>query len=293
MKTNLDCVYCIIKKADERYGAYENDPDKKLSFMRHVFQMIGTSSEDVTAPYLSKCVNDLLKKEFGAVDGYESLKSQYNKIMLVKENTMEQAIDASVDPLLSALQLAMVGNLIDFAAMDTVSPGKLDELIRAFGNQKVGRTEYDHFCKDLRTNDRMVYLLDNAGEIVCDTLLIKTIRKLYPHIHVTAVVRGQPVFNDVTLRDARETGLTEIVEVIDNGTDIPGTDLKRIGEAAGNAIKNAGVILSKGQGNFETLHGCGKNIYYIFLCKCALFIRRFGVPPLSGLFVNENRLMFA
>ena len=291
MKTNLDCVYCIIKKADERYGASEGDPARKLSFMKQVFQLIGTSSEDVTAPYLSKCVNDLLKKEFGFGDDYSDLKSQYNRIMLNKENTMEQTINASGDSLLSALQFAMVGNLIDFAAMDTVSPEKLNGLIRASGSQKVGQAEYVHFCKDLRTNDRMVYLLDNAGEIVCDKLLIKTIRKLYPHVQITAVVRGQPVFNDVTLQDAKEAGLSEIVDVINNGTDIPGTDLKRIGEAAENAIKNAGVILSKGQGNFETLYGCEKNIYYILLCKCDLFVRRFGVPQLSGLFVNENRLM--
>ena len=291
MKTNLDCVYCIIKKADERYGASEGDPARKLSFMKRVFQLIGTSSEDVTAPYLSKCVNDLLKKEFGSGDDYSDIKSRYNQIMLNKESAIERAIGASGNSLLSALQFAMVGNLIDFAALDTVRPEKLDELIRASGSQKVGQVEYVHFCKDLQTNDRMVYLLDNAGEIVCDKLLIKTIRKLYPHVQVTAVVRRQPVFNDVTLRDAEEVGLSEIVDVIDNGTDIPGTDLDRIDTAAGNAIKNAGIILSKGQGNFETLCGCGKNIYYIFLCKCDLFVRRFGVPQLSGLFVNENRLM--
>jgi uncharacterized protein with ATP-grasp and redox domains len=291
MKTNLDCVYCIIKKADERYGASEGDPARKLSFMKRVFQLIGESPEDVTAPYLSKCVNDLLKKEFGSGDDFSDLKSRYNGIMLNKENTMERTIDASGDSLRSALQMAMVGNLIDFAAMDTVRPEKLDELIRASGSQKIGEAEYVRFCEDLRTSGRMVYLLDNAGEIVCDKLLIKTIRRLYPHLQIMAVVRGQPVFNDVTMRDAEEAGLPDIVDVIDNGTDIPGTDLDRIDTAAGNALKNADVIVSKGQGNFETLYGCGKNIYYIFLCKCDLFVRRFGVPQLSGIFVNENRLM--
>lgn len=291
MKTNLDCIYCIIRKADERFEKLTDSAHgEKRPFMKNVFRLIGSSPEDVTAPFLSKCVNDLLKKEFGYEDTYSALKFRYNKMMLDMESELERTIDASGAPLLSALQFAMTGNFIDFAAMDTVSPERLNELIRTSASQKIPQSEYDFFCRDLRGTDHLAYLLDNAGEIVCDKLLIKTIRKLYPHIKITAVVRGRPVFNDVTLRDAEETGLHKIVDIVDNGTDIPGTDLGHIGQAAKNVVENAGVILSKGQGNFETLYGCGKNIYYIFLCKCDLFVRRFGVPQLSGLFVNERRL---
>lgn len=290
MKANLDCTYCILKKADERYEKFETDPVKKQSFMKRVLGLLGASSEDATAPYLSKCVNDLLKGEFGSEDDYSDLKSRYNRMMLNVESRMDETIDTSADPLLSAIKLAMVGNFIDFAAMDTVSPEKLNELIRTSGNQKVGQAEYDRFRKELRTASRIVYLLDNAGEIVCDKLFIKTIRRLYPHLQIIAVVRGQPVFNDVTMRDAEEIGLSDIVDVIDNGTDIPGTDPERIGAAARNALENADVILSKGQGNFETLYGCGKNIYYMFLCKCDLFVRRFALPRFSGVFTNEKLL---
>lgn len=290
MKTNLDCIYCIIRKADERFETLKTDPSEKLPFMKSVFQLIGSSSEDVTAPFLSKCVNDRLKKEFGTQDNYSALKSRYNKRMLNMESEVEQEIDTGDDPLLSALRFAMVGNFIDFAAMDTVCPEKLNELIHTSGNQKVGPSEYNFFRRDLQKADHLAYLLDNAGEIVFDKLLIKAIRRQYPRIRITAIVRGQPVFNDVTMKDAAEIGLDKIVEVVDNGTDIPGTDLERIGKDARNAVESAGIILSKGQGNFETLHGCGKNIYYIFLCKCDLFVRRFGVPPLTGLFVNEHRL---
>lgn len=290
MKTNLDCVYCIIQKADEQYEKYMTDPAGKLSFMKNVFQLIGSSPEDVTAPFLSKGVNDILKQQFGIIDEYKELKTRYNKLMLEIENKLIHEISLSDDPLLSALRFAMVGNFIDFAAMDSVSPDKLNELIQSSATQSVDQSEYHLFCEELRLAKNLVYLLDNAGEIVFDKICIKTIKNLYPNARVTAVVRGRPVFNDATMQDALEVGLNEIADVIDNGTDIPGTQLYQIRETAKDAVEKANIIISKGQGNFETLYGCGKNVYYMFLCKCDLFVKRFGAPRFSGLFVNERRL---
>ena len=96
-------------------------------------------------------------------------------------------------------------------------------------------------------------------------MLIKQISELNNNVKNTAVVCCKPVLNDCTLEDAKHVGSDEIVEVIDNGTGIAGTVLSKITPQALNAIENADIIISKGQGNFETLHHCGKNIYYIFL----------------------------
>ena len=127
MKTNLDCIYCIIQKADERCEKLNSDRDLKLKFMKNVFSLIGESKEDVTAPYLSKCVNDLLRNEFGSTEDYSMLKTKYNGLMLGLEETIEKEIHSDDNPLLSALRYAMVGNFIDFAAMDTINPEKLNE----------------------------------------------------------------------------------------------------------------------------------------------------------------------
>ena len=121
---------------------------------------------------------------------------------------------------------------------------------------------------------------------------MKIIKTNFPHLNITAIVRGAPVFNDVTMNDAKEIGLDQIVNVIENGTDIPGTQLDMVSADARQAIAKANLIISKGQGNFETLYGCKKNIYYIFLCKCELFVGRFQLPQFSGVFANENRLSF-
>ncbi len=292
MKTNLDCIYCIIQKADERCEKLNSDQNQKLIFMKNVFSLIGESKEDVTAPYLSKCVNDLLLSEFGSTEDYSELKTKYNKLMLGLEDTIEKKINSDDDPLLSALRYAMVGNFIDFAAMDTIDSKKLNELIRTAKAQNIDQSLYTSFCRELSSSKNLVYLLDNAGEIVFDKLFIKTIKAKYPNLQITAIVRGVPVFNDVTLTDAKEVGLDKVVPVFDNGTDIPGTQLDKIGEDAKKAIENADLIISKGQGNFETLYGCGKNIYYIFLCKCDLFVRRFQLPQFSGVFANEKFLKF-
>jgi damage-control phosphatase, subfamily I len=292
MKTNLDCVYCIIKKADERCEKLQSDNNRKLGFMKNVFRLIGESKEDVTAPYLSKCVNDLLRNEFGFTENYSMLKTKYNKLMLELEEKIQSQIDDSNNPLLSALRYAMVGNFIDFAAMDTIDQEKLNELIQTAESQNLDERAYGSFCKELSSSKNLVYLLDNAGEIVFDKLFIRTIKTKYPNLHITAIVRGMPVFNDVTFSDAKEVGLAEIVPVLDNGTDIPGTQLDKISVDAKRAIDSADLIISKGQGNFETLYGCGKNIYYIFLCKCDLFVRRFAMPQFSGVFANEKLLEF-
>lgn len=293
MKTNLDCLYCIIKKADERCEKSCRNSTEKLAFMKDVFALIGSSDPNATAPYLSKRVNDLLKEKFGASDDYAPLKSKYNGLMLKAENRISDKIWDSCDPLLCALQFAMVGNFIDFAAMDSIDPAKLDELVQTSSNQPVDMKEYALLKKDLENSKRLVYLLDNCGKIVFDKLFIKTVKKIYPDLEITAVVRGKPVFNDVTVQDAARVGLDREVRVIGNGTDIPGTQIDFINPQAHAAVDGAEVVISKGQGNFESLCGCGRNIYYIFLCKCDLFIRRFDVPKFTGMFVNERRVRFA
>lgn len=107
---------------------------------------------------------------------------------------------------------------------------------------------------------------------------------------IAVLVRGEPVINDATLEDAAQVGLTEIVPVIGSGTAIPGTELLELSEEARERMLNADIILSKGQGNFETLHGTGLNIYYLFLCKCDYFVRRFGMKRYEGIFAREREM---
>ena len=121
-----------------------------------------------------------------------------------------------------------------------------------------------------------------------DKLLIGQLKALYPQMELTVIVRGGEVLNDATVEDAVQVGLTELVPVIDNGNSIAGTWMDEVSAQARHVMEDADLILAKGQANYETLRGCGMNIYYIFLCKCEMFARMFQVPRFSGMLLKER-----
>ena len=121
-----------------------------------------------------------------------------------------------------------------------------------------------------------------------DKLLIEEIQKKYPDIEITVLVRGKEVINDATMQDAYQVGLCDVVKVIPNGSDLAGTWYEELSEEAKQLLDEADMIISKGQGNFETMRKCGRNVFYIFLCKCDLFANMFQVPKLTGMLINEK-----
>lgn len=290
MDINLDCIYCTIKKADNLFSQYEKDENKKIKFMKEVFKIISLSETEDTSPYINARIMRYLNSELNLGDVYYEIKKQYNKLLLSIEEEILKNIYSAEDRILVALKYAMVGNFIDFGAMDKVDIDKLKSLIKNAPEQEISVNEYKKFIEELKNAKQLVYIVDNAGEIVFDKIFIKIIKEVYPHIVIDVIVRGKPVHNDATIIDAEEVGLCNIVNVIDNGTDIPGTQLNEINIKSKDKIDNADLIIAKGQGNFETLFGCGKNIYYIFLCKCDLFTNRFNMEKFKGIFVNEKNV---
>lgn len=161
-----------------------------------------------------------------------------------------------------------------------------------FENEKdqIDAVEYEHFRADLMQAENLIYIMDNCGEIVLDKLVIQELKKEYPHLNIMAMVRGKDAINDATLEDARMTGINCEVSIIDNNSSVQGVILSLLTKETQDIWNAADIIISKGQGNFESLYGCGKNIYYLFLCKCELFTKRFGVEQFQGMFLNENRI---
>ena len=191
------------------------------------------------------------------------------------------------------MQLAMAGNYIDFNVLGDVDAQELMRMLDASAERALDAEEYARFLRDLAAPGELVYLHDNCGEVVLDKLLIETIRARFPEKRVVSIVRGAPVVNDATLGDAREIGLGEVAEVLENGLrDVTGTELALLPEAVRRRIEGAGVILAKGQGNFETLIGCGLNVYYLLLSKCPSYTQWFGFEHFGGVFRNERRLRF-
>lgn len=283
------CISCLVQRQEERIRNY-NDESKKLYYMKEVLKLIGNAKEDVTAPFLFGEISELHKRVFGDKDSYIELKKEYNQFMLSKESELKEIIQKSKDPLLTALKMARAGNYIDFAAMSVINNDKLNELLESVEKETIDQIEYETFCQDLYKAKKITYITDNCGEIVLDKLFIKIIKERFPYINIKIIVRGADVVNDATIDDAEEVGLTKIAQVYGNGTNKPGTILSDISEEAKDAIYEADIIISKGQANFETLYGSGLNIYYMLLCKCDLFVKRFNMELYKGVFANEKHI---
>jgi uncharacterized protein with ATP-grasp and redox domains len=290
MGINFKCIDCTMKKADSVINQFEKDKDRRMKLREKVFEIISKSPESDTSPYLNARVMRMLNRELYLGDIYYETKKEYNKLLLSMEGEILNNIHNSQDKLLAALKYAMAGNFIDFAVMEKVDIDELKDLIKKATEQVIDSKEYENFRKDIGNAEKIVYIADNAGEIVFDKIFIKVIKEIYPDINIAVIVRGKPIHNDATIIDAEEVGLSDIIEVIENGTDIPGTQLDEINAKAKGAIENSDLIIAKGQGNFETMVGCGKNIYYLFLCKCDLFIKKFNIERFKGIFVNERNV---
>ena len=288
MKASLDCMFCMIKRNDEIYSQYEDNEDKRIAFMKTVMSIISKSSPSDSAPLISTKVVRALSKITDINDHYIEEKNHSNDLILKMEKEILQNIDNADDKLISAIQYSLAGNYIDFGAMSHISDDSLKIIIDKAHEFIINEDIAYRFKSDLQNAKSLVYLTDNAGEIVFDKMLIQTIMVHYPDIKINAIVRGYPIYNDATMQDAISVGLTDIVDVCDNGFDAPGTVLTHINKKSRDLIDQADLIISKGMGNFETLYGCKKNIYYSFLCKCVYFTKRFGMKQFESVFKNES-----
>lgn len=290
MKLNPYCMCCAVNKQEEKIRKFP-DMDKKTEYMKKVMSILSSAEEQDCSPSLSVEIKKLYSEFWNCpAEDYTEIKKEFNQLMLNVEASVEEKIRTSADPLETALLYARFGNYIDFAALENVSQETMLKLLENENQEPLSQTEYANFQTDLSTAKTLVYLTDNCGEIVLDKLAVKILKEKYPQLNITVIVRGYPVVNDATMEDAEEIGLTDIVKVTGNGSNVGGTWFPGLSNEARTLLEQADVILAKGQGNFETMNDCGLNVYYLFLCKCDLFQRRFHAKALQGMFLNERRI---
>lgn len=283
------CISCLAK------GHMDNFPeniseDQQILFKQGVLKIIGNAKENESAPMIVNKIDQLRIEMFGQKTDYTEIKHYFNEYVMKKQSRIEKEVSEADDQLLRAMQYSMTGNYIDFGAMQNVSEDKFEELLANAKNISLDEAEYQNLKKNLESAKRLVFLHDNCGEVVFDHVLIKTLKNLYPNLHITSMVRGVPVLNDATIDDAKQIGLTDTVEVVGNGSTIAGTCLEDLSKEALEVVQNADIIISKGQGNFETLYGCGLNVFYLFMCKCTLFANRFHKKLYEGMLINDKNV---
>ena len=281
------CMCCLVNQQERLIEQFE-DEEKKSAFMREVMALLGSSRPEHNAPWMSALMTEIRERYYGKNESISKMKQEFNQLLLGMEPELVQEIRKSSDTLKEAIRFARIGNYIDFSAVEHVTK---EEFMGLFHNEKdqLDEAEYRQLCQELSRASQLLYIMDNCGEIVLDKIVIQELKKRYPKLHITAMVRGEEAINDATVEDARLVGVMEEVPVLTNNSPIQGVIYHKLTEEGKHALDRADIILAKWQGNFESLYGCGRNIYYLFLCKCEMFSKRFGVGRFHGMFINEKR----
>ena len=284
---NSQCTQCLLKKHLTNYPDTATE-EERLTYIRRLFDILTNVAFGESAPIISRRILELQKDMFDQFMDYTEIKKHFNQLMMEQEGWIDADIHSAEDPIRRALQYVMKGNYIDFGVLSNVDNEKLMELLSEAKHQDMNEQIFEELIHDLASAENMVLLTDNCGEIVLDKLLIRAIMERFPHLKIQIIVRGGQALNDATMEDACQVGLTDLVPVIGNGTCYQGTYLPDISKEARDLLEHTDVILAKGQGNLESLQGCGLNIYYLFLCKCELFTKRFHTHLYDGILTNDR-----
>ena len=280
MRVNDQCAACLLDKQEHK----TNDPE----YLAEVKRILKNRKENDTAPYLVFLFNQAYERRFGKTEPYKEIKRTYNDYVLSLEDAIRLRIESDCTPLAASFAYARIGNYIDFGAMNQVDSNTFIDLLSSARVSEPDLPVLESLIRECGSANRFLLIADNCGEIVLDKLFLEQVKKQFPQIQISVLVRGEEVLNDVTCEDARYVGLDSIAEIISNGSSMAGTVYEMLPDDAKAAMDHADVILAKGQGNYETLSGQGRHIFYSLLCKCELFTNRFKVPKLTGLLIEEN-----
>ena len=277
MRTHIDCFPCFLRQTTIALAQFSDNHVLREDVIREVLGVVQRADTARPPAYTTTFIHRLIREKLGQ-DPFKKVKNAYNTLAMGLYAELKTRIRRSVDPLWTAARLAVSGNVIDFGIYTSIDIES--SILRSF-EEHIAVDDYEMFREDLERSEEILYLLDNAGEIVFDRLLIEELAAMGKKVR--AVVKGSAVLNDVTAEDARQTGLQDVCEVIDNGSDAIGTILEWASPEFRAHYAGAELVISKGQGNFETLTGNGKKTYFLFQSKCDVVSKELGLSPGSML----------
>jgi len=271
MKSSLDCIPCFIRQALEAARFITDEVEVHEQAVREVLRLAAEMDLSQCPPLIGQRIHRRLRQITATKDPYREVKDRFNNMALDMLSHLRRKVEAEPDQFSLAVRLAIAGNVIDYA----VNGGLTEKEARKVIEQTLCESllgNINEFREAIAEANHILYLADNAGEIVFDRLLIEQL----PIERLTLAVRGSPVINDATRIDAKAAGLDDLVEVIDNGSDAPGTILSDCSMYFQRRFDQADLVIAKGQGNFETLSDVPKHIFFLFKVKCPVIARQIG-----------------
>jgi hypothetical protein len=280
MKLDPICIGCLFNQVLKGFELLDSNISKEtiLETQRKLMKLfLETDINKLKAPLPGKYVYNLIAEVLKQDDPFKELKDKYNQLALKYYDDVKELINNSDDPLFMAIIVSALGNTIDFA-----SQHKIDIIsdLKKFNVKDLVINDFIKFKDSLARKDKLVILLDNAGEIVFDKILIEILKEKYNNLEIICAVRSTPIINDATLKDAKDINLTSLVTVIES-SPAPGIDLSDISKDLEDLLQSDDIILlSKGQGNFESIHGIEfptKDVFFLLKAKCKLMEKIFEV----------------
>ena len=259
---NPKCIFCFSRAFEKLLFQHVKDPAEQQQLAKRFFAYVSQIPGDQPAPVIAREIHAMIRESLGLEDPYEEQKQQSNRQALELVPELKRKIASASNPAELALRYAIAGNIIDYG------PGHSFDIQQTLRQLEKAPFAIDHseaLLSGMERANHILYLGDNAGEIVFDKLFLEQVG----HPNVTYAVRGNPVINDVTAKEACEVGMDQVATVVSNEYDAPSTVLSKTGTEFRKAFKDADLIISKGQGNFEGLmHEEDPRIWFLLMIKC-------------------------
>jgi len=271
-----ECKLCLIKSF-EKILAEKSAGKNKNELSGRIRDYVNGINSELITPEAAREINRMLTEKLNIYDLHKEEKLISNNIALNHYSRFRELVLTSESPFNTALRLSIAGNIMDYAACPEFfvnSEQYFDKIINEVLTAEFAIDNSKELEEEIHNSKTLLFLGDNAGEIVLDKLLLETIG----HPNVFYAVRDKPVINDVTAEDAYYTGINTLAKIISNGYDAPSTIIEKASAEFLAVYNDADLIISKGQGNFEGLaSNTREDLFFLLIVKCDVIARLLGV----------------
>lgn len=278
MKTYLECISCFFKQALEAARMAGADDITQKKILDEVAKTIPGIKLSSTPPEMGKIIHDVVKKLTGQEDPYKELKEKATRQTMKIYPELRKKIDKANDKLLMAVELAIAGNIIDYGTKNSLNVEKeltkiLKKEQRIIENEQESIFDFQSFKNSIKKARSILYIGDNVGETVFDCILLEEIKRIHPNKEIVYVVREKPIINDALKEDAVKAGIDNFAKIMSSGSEVPGTIISLCSKPFIDLFKNSDLVISKGQGNYETLSDEKRPVFFLFMTKCPVIAR--------------------
>lgn len=290
LRADERCLLCSLRQAESLLKKFVRNPEKRWMIFKEIFKIMGEMRWGMKPLEVNGAVHKFVMSYMKNEDPFKEEKRRSNALAMELLKFLKDEILSQPDPIYAALKLAASGNLIDLGIPGWTVEDVLEKFHEAY-ERPFDREDYEEFMKAFESSSTLLYVADNAGEIVFDKFLLEVMKRENPSLEIVVAVRGKPIINDATLEDAAEIGLEEVATVIDSGVEEPGVILEKASQTFKSAFFELDMVIAKGQGNFEGLYEEERsNLFFLLTAKCEFVAEVLKVPLGSKVLVSSSSL---